>query len=537
MKLLIVDDDYQIREGIRYAVDWKKLQIEQVETEANGLQALEMVKNHMPDLILADIQMPGMTGLEMIREVRKLQTDSRVIFISAYSEFDYCREALLLGAADYILKPIQMKTLEQMICKHVEELKKEREKAAQHQKESLRQECHLIYETGEEKDGKGIRQLMAGKYPFLKEDYLITAVVLPVYGINMDQRARYNEMPQENEKIMKQIHTALAEAAGNCDDILILPSMSESVVVLVKGSNSALETVYYQNSLKKVLEMAQTILAGQEIEIISGISASHDIKALPEGFRQGREAAELYFYYPERFVFLSAEACFREHIPVVAAKYIQALGQNAEGRKDPAVIKKMIIALQDCLLKNPVKNQTLRQELSRLVWKNEKIDRMFYETFVRSCKNADTLFAYLKLLEEYYISAAGINTGVEPDLHVSHGIRLALSYIDENYSKPIGVSDAAKIAGMSPNHFSSQFKKEVGTVLTDYVTKLRMDKARSLALYSNMKVNEIGEAVGFSGYMYFSRIFRQTYGCSVSEMRSKGDQEKKIRKREENTEI
>lgn len=111
MRLMIVDDDRQIREGIRYGIDWHSQGIEDVRDYKNGAEALDAFVDFKPDIIVADIRMPQMDGLELLKHVRKLDADIRFILLSAYSDFKYCKQAISLGANDYELKPIKAATL------------------------------------------------------------------------------------------------------------------------------------------------------------------------------------------------------------------------------------------------------------------------------------------------------------------------------------------------------------------------------------------------------------------------------------------
>lgn len=111
MRLMIVDDDRQIREGIRHGIDWHGQGVEDVRDYKDGAEAIAAFEEFKPDIIVADIRMPRMDGLELLKHVRELDTEIRFILLSAYSDFKYCKEAISLGANDYELKPIKAATL------------------------------------------------------------------------------------------------------------------------------------------------------------------------------------------------------------------------------------------------------------------------------------------------------------------------------------------------------------------------------------------------------------------------------------------
>ena len=127
MKLMIVDDNRQVREGIRYGIEWDKYGITEVTDYADGAQAAKKLTAEKPDIIIADIRMPDMDGLELLEAGRKSLDNCRYILLSAYSQFEYAQKALRLGADDYILKPVKPDKLIDIVMKNAKELSFRRE--------------------------------------------------------------------------------------------------------------------------------------------------------------------------------------------------------------------------------------------------------------------------------------------------------------------------------------------------------------------------------------------------------------------------
>ena len=116
-KLLVADDEMFVRKGIVCETDWKSLGFGEILEASNGREALEMIRSEKPDLIISDIRMPKMSGIEMLKAMREEKNDTPVIFLTAYSEFEYAREALKLYAFDYILKPFEDGELEAAVLR------------------------------------------------------------------------------------------------------------------------------------------------------------------------------------------------------------------------------------------------------------------------------------------------------------------------------------------------------------------------------------------------------------------------------------
>ena len=114
-KVIIVDDENSVRRGLINSIDWESLNCKVVAEAENGIRGLEVIRNHKPDLVISDIRMPGITGIEMLEKLRKENCDTEFIFLTAYSDFEYARKALKLYAADYLLKPFEDGELEEII--------------------------------------------------------------------------------------------------------------------------------------------------------------------------------------------------------------------------------------------------------------------------------------------------------------------------------------------------------------------------------------------------------------------------------------
>lgn len=146
LKVLVVDDEMFVRKGIVMEVDWAELGCMVVAEAANGLEGIEAVHKYDPDLIICDIRMPKMNGIEMLRELRREGSQVQVIFLTAYSEFDYARDALKLLAADYLLKPFEDGELEATVLRVKERLEKEKGKKGAGEENGMPK---LVLKTGD----------------------------------------------------------------------------------------------------------------------------------------------------------------------------------------------------------------------------------------------------------------------------------------------------------------------------------------------------------------------------------------------------
>lgn len=140
-KLLVADDEMFVRKGIVCETDWKSLGFGEILEASNGREALEMIRSEKPDLIISDIRMPKMSGIGMLKAMREEKNDTPVIFLTAYSEFEYAREALKLYAFDYILKPFEDGELEAAVLRAREKILRS------HDKNEERASCFPLTKT------------------------------------------------------------------------------------------------------------------------------------------------------------------------------------------------------------------------------------------------------------------------------------------------------------------------------------------------------------------------------------------------------
>lgn len=281
MRLMIVDDDYQIREGMRLGVEWERLGIDAVDACANGVEALEIFREKMPDIILADVQMPGMTGLEMITKIREINTEVRVIFISAYSEFEYCRQALKLGADDYILKPIQFQKLEETILKNVDVIIKRRAESNLYRNALLEQEMRQIYEK-RQKSGVKLCHLLKEEYSFVKEGWFLTGVAC------LDKEVSEGEL----RTFIQNVEPVIFPKKNG----VVLPWNGNKMIILSKGSSSELLAIYQQTELRNKISYWNQINGERFSTISVGISKSHDLNSFDRGYEEAEKAMQYCFY-------------------------------------------------------------------------------------------------------------------------------------------------------------------------------------------------------------------------------------------------
>ena len=516
MKLMIVDDDRQIREGIHYGIPWEEYGFEEVRDYEDGEDAWKELPVFGPDIVLADIRMPRMDGLELLKRIKAANISLRYILLSAYSDFEYCKKAIKLGADDYELKPIKPGRLIEVVQGHCKELQANRKK--QEDTDSA-YESRFLYTLTKGKsvpDVPGLRQLLKQKYGF-DEDYVLISVLRVEDG-------RGN--PGDYAGIARSLKQALSGSA-----VLVLDDAN--LLVISRGSNSALLNINHQHQLKSRIESFHDAGETREMRLTAGISSSWRLGEIHKAYLQARQALDLCFYYKPG------------HISVYE---MELQGQKKEGETDTQKIMEQYTSLiWDAIKMSDAGSISGHLAHLKADMAKEKMDKKTITlvlsgiytslwTMVEPGAGVDVLnwkedAPYIDLWFEKYsgfiwqiYEAYLIRSSVKG---YSTLVKNIIYYVHQHYSEPVTVDALADVFQKSPNHISAKFKKEVGVSFTEYLTDIRMQEALRMLLNSDMHVYEIAERVGYSSYDYFSRTFKKKTGRSAVSYRKEPQENEK----------
>lgn len=508
MRLLIVDDDFQIREGMRYGIEWEELGIYEVDTCANGLEAMDYFREKNPEIIVADIQMPGMTGLEMVQQIRRLNEKTRIIFISAYSNFEYCRKALQMGASDYVLKPIQMKEFLDVIRKNVHAVEEENRKREQYGRavlEKMIRELYIFHKP--DMEGQQLCRYFSEDFAFMeKSNAFITILV---------------KMDKAETTSIDQIREIGRQLSEENQEFIWLP-MTNQGVGIVEGSNSRLLSIYQQNEAVQKIRIWNQKYGLEYGTISAGISESHGKNAFYEGFLQAKSALDYRFYEGNASISIYNGKKLRNEIPQSIMEYVRQKDKDTSEvnqRKDVEYFKK----LEMLFCQEPVEPEVFKNYFLDCYWKmcrkngiEDSINELRTEIdqciFAKECVNKVIKYYNTHIWEKMAVYGMA-------EKNYSHTVQLAVAYIKEHFREQLTAENVAGHVGKSANYFSSIFKKETGYSFTSYVTRMRMEQAKWLLLHTNKQISEICEQVGYTDYIYFSQLFKQQFGCSASKLR------------------
>lgn len=529
MRLLIAEDEYLERQAIRLILERAGEPFEVVGEARNGRQAVHLAKDLQPDIVLLDIKMPGMDGLSAARDIRNILPYSAIIFLTAYNEFDYAQEALRIGVVDYLLKPIRAQEL-------VEVLKNTR--------------LQLLREREEQEERKKIQEQLAEALPWLRVNLGLSLIwglweersaverqarlakldVLPrvAFGVCMENRLEDNPAVLTRFELLRyQLQGLVEEALSRHPCGLCLP-ISDRMLIGLWGSREPEQEQCLCCLANDIIETAADKLS---LGVTVGLARfCDDISQLPRAAWEAQAAAHLGMFYlgPERVVHVDE----LEHkvdgdggVYTAREKELLEVLRSGDVEKIRQVFREFLISVFD----NPSADLYLIKArlMGVLVAYSRSVGHMgdqdeemiqVYNKFARQlslCHSVEEMESWLVEL----VLAGNSYSGDQGGKLVTEAIKKALAYIHENYQRELSLTELLRVIFLSPGYFSRAFKEQVGCTFSEYVLRLRIEKAKKLLVETDLPVREVARQVGYPDPNYFSRVFSRAIGMSPSRYR------------------
>jgi two-component system, response regulator YesN len=532
-KVLIVDDERLIREGIKNSISWSEHRISEVMTAKDGLEALQMMETFMPDILFTDIKMPRMNGLELLKKVKKLNERIKIIILSGYDDFEYVQAALQDGALDYLRKTIDMDGLIKVIKKSIEEIEKDRAKI---EKEQL------------------LANLLEMSMPLLKHKYLNILISGPVNSENMLQKLKFigidfnfnncsiaiiaidNQIILRDSRSIEEwllIKYNLNKIIEDniSDQALVFENNFEQFVVIyslnrcnaLDNDNDVINNFkIIKTEVNRTLNINVSIGISNKCQGVDHISDCYEqaVNVLDHRMFTGQGSIilasdvkkNIVSYYhldseQQRFLVSSLRAGEKEQ----ALKLINDIFDNIMSMQNLSKNNLQGLCIEVLTIISRVLEEydiTLQSITGNNFIDFEEINR--YETCM------DMKQWVVSIIEKAVDNI--INTKIVGTRKIVEKVK---RYVDENYCNEITLGMAAEMVHISPNYFSSIFSTEVGQGFLEYITAKRIEKAKELLCKKGVKVHEVGNEVGYDNQYYFSRIFKKHTGMSPLEYKEK----------------
>ena len=541
LKIFLAEDEVVVRETIKRMIPWEELGFELVGEAADGEMALPLLIRQQPDLLITDIKMPFMDGLTLARLAKKEIPGLKVVILSGYDDFNYAKQAIGIGVEDYLLKPITKNAL----IERLSEIRSryEHEKTQKEYYEKFQREMQA-YEKNSSRDF--FEALVDGSMDMMEVykraeklglDIVAEAYNVLIFTMNCDedfsgQRDEYSSWEAESLELLENFFAGHSSA-------MLFRSNIFSYGVLLKGQRETIEenTRACVDEIRKILSRQNGrrewfLAVGQSVERLSQIQKSYHTASRAFSQRYLYDENILYYDEMETMEHPGGQAETEDNA------YLQKVDVNA---LNPAILQKFLSNGLQEETENFVKDYfyAIGQEpMESLVFRNYVILNVRFsvisfikglgcdtnemesadteEVLAESGKNMESAIAYAKKMISQAIEIRDQNSGNKN----RSILRTAVDFIDSHYmEEDISLNTVANVANVSSNHFSALFSQNMGQTFIEYLTTLRMNKAKELLRCTGMRSSEIAGEIGYKDAHYFSYLFKKTQGMTPSDYR------------------
>ena len=538
IKVFLVEDEMVIRRGIKNSIDWEKEGYIFCGEASDGELAYPMIIKEKPDILITDIRMPFMDGLELCKLVKKELPNIKILILSGYDEFDYAKEAIRLGVTEYLLKPISSGKLLEALNGVSESIRREKE-----DKDLVRKYMEEMRENTEHEKQKFFEQMIAGNLSMA--DALETG---KKYEMNLSA-GMYNlllfrfTLGEENRKsgeLLGEAKYAIEKLTERLEYVFEFQRGVEGWAFLLMADNEE-QMSERVKELSKVLE--EIMKNYSTIAYFGGIGQPvARLRELEESFREAERALAARFTMELNRIISVEDIRMAQNVDTLDDIEITSFGEIEKtrtmlekflnnGAEDE--IDEFVDVYINELPEENLKSVLMRQYIimdAYIVMMSfcEKIEGIEGEMQAQSeeLKNSMKTIQTLEEIKNYIRMLLKKIIGVRDTIsgrRYSDIIEIAKDQIRKTYmSDEISLNTIAAEVGMSPSYFSSIFSKEMGKTFVEYLTEIRMDRAKELLMCSSMKTSEIGYEVGYKDPHYFSYIFKKTQNCTPKEFRARG---------------
>ncbi len=533
-KVMIIDDEPIIRKGIRNIINWKQFDCEVCAEASDGEEGKLLIEDLRPDILLTDIRMPGTDGLAMIRAVKDLVPDCKIIILTGYRDFDYVQEAIKLGVFDFVLKPSKIEELTAVLGRAVNELK-----------------CLVKRDEELEK----LKKLFEQNIPVLKEKLLYDIL----YGINSDRESVLAQAKlldiridrfiltvveidkEEEDKRFSQydyhlyqfgIINTFRDVFDDAFELISIPLNGGGAAFVLQSKTSSPEYTELINEKCTYLQEMITNCFGFTVTIAVS-SEGAGVMQLAEKLRECQEGLEHKFYLGSNAIIFHGDLKgFVRFEDYSVLEKTQKLLLDAIKTGNEKIVSSRLEDIFSCIGSMERVN---RDYLKSFYWgtitcinnirlsvaqadNDKKAETLHLGNMQRMIGESEGIAELNDLLKEVSLSVtAKVNQYNNKSIKLI--LRRAMDYIQEHYNEQVTLNEVADSVYVSTCYISRMFKKELGRNFVDYLNGIRMEKARELLREPRYKTYEVAEKVGIPDAHYFSRLFKKVVGLTPTEFR------------------
>lgn len=531
-KIMLVDDEEEVRTSIIRKIDWQDAGFEVIGDAENGKEALEKIEQNEPDLVLTDIRMPYMDGLEMAEKIRQRYPSMKIVIFSGFDEFEYAKKAIKLNVIEYILKPVNVEELTAILKKIKKSLDEEIEQ---------KRNVNLLRESY-------IRSLPTIREHFLNDllhggmeeteiaeklkEYAIDIAdaskwVVAAIHLEMDDKAnKAVPLHQQRELIPISVRNLIQEKLEGRYRFIIFHSAFETILLAaIDRENTQTDLIALLGDackeIKKVLEVSVTIGVGESCTSLNELNRSYRTTLNALGYRAiTGSGGVICIGDMEPSVHEKLQFDSRMESELIAAikfgpkERIKTVVDEIVGRMEEARVHYRQYQAYILAIINVLTRLSLQYDLR--ISEMFDVENDYFEILgrVQKMENVRPYLTEVAINMNSAMEEARSNT-------TKNVISEAKRYIQDNFQDPdLSVEKICRHLHMSAAYFSTMFKKETGQAYIAYLTDVRLGRAVELLMATDDKTYIIAEKVGYPEQNYFSYVFKKKYGVSPTRYRT-----------------
>ena len=522
-KIMLADDEGIVIDSLKFIIEKEFGDTCVIEYAKTGRSVIELAESFRPDIAIMDIQMPGINGIDAMKEIR--QTNSNTIFIvmSAYDKFDYAKEAIKLGVMEYITKPMEKTKIIAALKNAMEMIDREKEKRSKELlvKEKLETVVPII------ESGLIYNILLQEHFSEDIENYKTILGITQKYAYMIavvcgdEQEGNHMTNAVGSSVKMQKHYQEVRESLKEYFDCIVGTVMANKLAVLVPYERESMEYNERIELIEKARELIRRMRKKMDISFRIGIGGAKDLQDMAESYSEALNAlvtttgsvahvddlpirCEYAGDYPiklEKKLFSEIENGEMNNAVASARSFFDWMEGNNSGLMDIRlkVLEFALWAEHMAYEKGGMTYQLNARAdyLPEIMGMNaaSELRQWFIEKIMEACQN---------ILSKRAEKSNSI-------------IGMAKDYIKTNYNRDISLDDVSRVVNISPYYFSKIFKESTGENFIEYVTNIRIDRAKELLGTSEYSMKEICSMVGYSDPNYFSRSFKKNVGVTPTE--------------------
>lgn len=527
-KVLLVDDEILVREAISAKIEWNQLGYELAGDCENGKAAIEFLNETPVDVVLTDIGMPYVDGMQLSKYICENFPQTSIIIFSGYSDFEYAKQAIQYKVSEYILKPVTKQELSEVLLRIKDKLDGER------QQEQKIDELTKVYRTYTKNEAlivsRTLSRLVRGTQEVstsLKEleEFGITVESLAYRVVVVDIDV-YSDLYEIDDELKKESALMSFVVENIANEIV----SSHEAGLTYRDSDNRVCLLLYANRQGDIRTRAKSICSdikehvheAMKLSISIGIGRLvEDLEGLPKSYDSAIEILRYRYTKGNGIIF----DCEEDRIganPIELEPWYKEIIAAVSGGDDTLLCDALEHIERWMCVGFVSKNQVVAylHQVLRLVCETvQKADEGFglEEADVTNVTEARSLQKAMILVQEYAkkgleaVAAAGQSSGERQAM-------MAMDYLEQNYNnQELSLNSICEYLNISTSRFSSIFKESTGKTFTEVLTSIRMERAKELLTQTSLKNYEIAEKVGFSDPHYFSIAFKKTTGKTPKE--------------------